>query len=248
MAETSHPAGRVVYDGFETFELSQYFPVHHNIAVEKDTDFILFFNDSELRRKGRMTAAQKKRRTELELQHGRPDPRAIEKATAEVLSVVIKDQDQVTIYTDDHPQYRNPIRSYGDQIRHEMTPGKAYRDRNNKLWESNLADLFIRHSGRNHARETIAWSKRRQSSAEHLAIFAVWRNYILGRRQKQRRSPTPAMERGMLERRLSIEEVLQCRLFPGHVEMPESWVRYYGRDVVTRALPRERRHRLRYAQ
>ncbi len=248
MAATGPPANQIVYDGFETFELSQYYPVYHNIAVEKGTDFILFFNDSELRRKGRMTAGQKKRRAELEAMHGRPDPRAIETATAELLSVVIEDQEQVTVYTDDHHQYRNPIRSYGDQIRHEVTPGKARRDRGNSLWESNLTDLFIRHSGRNHARETIAWSKRRQSSAEHLAVFAVWRNYILGRRQKQRQAPTPAMERGMLDRRLSIEDVLQCRLFPGQVKMPESWERYYGRDVVTRALPTERRHRLRYAQ
>jgi len=247
MAESGRPADQIVYDGLETFELSQHYPVYLNIAVEKDTDYILFFNDSELRRKGRMTASQKKRRDELEAMHGRPDPRAIEKATDEVLSVVVGDQPQVTLYTDDHHQYRKPIAGYGDQIRHEVTPGKAHRDRNNSLWESNLADLFIRHCGRNHARETIAWSKRRQSMIEHLAIFAVWRNCILGRRQKQRQSPTPAMKRGMLARRWSIEDVLQCRLFPGHVQMPESWVRYYRRDVVTRALPRERRHRLTYA-
>jgi hypothetical protein len=216
--------------------------------VEKGTDFILFFNDSELRRKGRMTKAQKRRRAELEERYGRPDPRAIEKATAEVLAVVIRDQQRVTLYTDDHHQYRKPIRSYGDLITHEVTPGKEHRDQNNNLWESNLTDLFIRHSGRNHARETIAWSKRRQSSAEHLAIFAVWRNYILGRRQKDRQSPTPAMARGMLDQRLSIEDVLQYRLFPGRVELPDSWLKYYRRDVVTRALPQERRHRLVYAE
>ncbi len=248
MGQNGPTARQIVYDGLETFELSQYYQFHHNIAVEKGTDFILFFNDSELRRKGRMTKVQKRRRAELEELHGRPDPRAIEKATKEVLSEVIPPQGMVTFYTDDHPQYRKPIRRYGNRIRHEVTPGRAHRDRNNNLWESNLTDLFIRHSGRNHARETIAWSKRRQSSTEHLAIFAVWRNYILGRRQKNRRSPTPAMERGMLDHRLRIEDVLECRLFPGQVELAESWRRYYRRDVVTRALPQERRHRLGYAQ
>ncbi|RLA55662.1 MAG: hypothetical protein DRR04_14630, partial [Gammaproteobacteria bacterium] len=56
------PANEIVFDGFESFELSQYYPYHHNVAVEKQTDFILFFNDSELRRKGRMTELQKRRR------------------------------------------------------------------------------------------------------------------------------------------------------------------------------------------
>ena len=68
--ETAKPATEIVFDGFETFEYSQYYPYHHNIAVEKDTDFILFFNDSELRRKGSMTEKQRPRRAELEEMFG----------------------------------------------------------------------------------------------------------------------------------------------------------------------------------
>ena len=52
------PVKIVVVDGFESFELSQYHPIHHHVAVEKDTDFFVYFTDSELRRKGRMTAPQ----------------------------------------------------------------------------------------------------------------------------------------------------------------------------------------------
>ena len=41
-----------------------------------------------------------------------------------------------------------------------------------------LLDLLIRHSGANHKRETIAFSKRRASAIERLCVFLVWRNWI----------------------------------------------------------------------
>lgn len=71
------PNGPIVIDGFESFEFSQYHPFHHHVAVEADTSFWLFHTDSELRRKGRMTPRQKRRRTELERNYGRPDPQAV---------------------------------------------------------------------------------------------------------------------------------------------------------------------------
>ena len=37
------------------------------------------------------------------------------------------------------------------------------------------------------------------ASAERLAILLVWRNYMKGRREKVRGSPTPAMEREMMD-------------------------------------------------
>ena len=246
--EGAPPAKDIVFDGLETFEFSQYYPFHHNVAVEKDTDFVLFFNDSELRRKGRMTQIQKRRRLELEKMFGRPDPRAIEKAVTEMLSEVISGHDPVNVYTDDHTQYRNPIRAYNNHIIHHVTPGKAHRDADNSLWEINLFDSFLRHSSKNHTRETIAWSKRRQASSEQLAVYTVWRNYINIRRQKERWSPTPAMERGMMTEKLTIADVLSGRIFIRHVELADSWNDYYYGDVHTRALPLERKHRLAYAE
>ncbi len=185
---------------------------------------------------------------QLEQQLGRPDPKAIQKATAEVLAVVIDHDQPVNLYTDDHPHYRTPIRDCGDQVTHYITPGKEHRDSRNKLWEVNLFDMFVRHSCKNHTRETIAFSKRRQASAERMAIFAVGRNYIMNRRQKDRRSPTPAMARGMLAEKLSINEVLGSRIFIGHHKLPKSWEDYYWHRVSTRALGGyERRHTLKYA-
>ncbi|MEZ4650302.1 MAG: hypothetical protein R3E97_16260 [Candidatus Eisenbacteria bacterium] len=49
----------VVVDGFETFEYSQYFPFHVNLAVGQDSWYVYAFTDSPLRRKGKMTPRQK---------------------------------------------------------------------------------------------------------------------------------------------------------------------------------------------
>ena len=78
LLEASAPS-EVVVDGFESFELSQYYPLHHHTAVEKCTDFFIYFTDSEIRRKGTMKPEQKERRAELEQLYGRPDPQAIRK-------------------------------------------------------------------------------------------------------------------------------------------------------------------------
>jgi transposase-like protein len=237
----------IAVDGFESFEYSQYFPIHHHLAVEKETDFFIYFTDSPLRRKGRMTRYQKRRRAELEALYGRPDPKAIEKDMREVLEVVLKDLDEAIVHSDDHPAYVRSLKGLRTRVRHVVTSGRDYRGRHNLLWEINLLDLLIRHSGGNHKRETIGWSKRRQGSAERLAIFLVWRNYIKGRREKDRQSPTPAMARGMLDRRLRVQDVLSGRIFRSHVDLPPRWSEYYDRAVETPVLGRNLRHELKMA-
>jgi len=247
MMQSAPPASQVVIDGFVTFEWSQYYPFHHHLAVEKETDFFLYYTDSEVRRSGTMTKQQKQRRQELERLHGRPDPKAVQRDVAELLDVIAGGQPGVTVYSDEHRAYPRALRAAGIAGRHEVTSSRAHRGSRNPLWEVNLLDLLIRHSGANHKRETIAWSKRRQGSAERLAIFLVWRNYMNGRREKRRGSRTPAMERGMATRRLTAEEILVERIFPSKVRLPVRWRAYYERRLRTRALASNRKHELRYA-
>jgi hypothetical protein len=246
MMALSKPVRDIVIDGFVSFELTQHFPFHHHLAVEKNTDFFVYFTDSEVRRSGTMTREQRKRRDELERRHGRSDPRAVRKDVRELLEVVIGGQREIQIRSDDHRAYPAAMRDLAPVIRHQVTSSRKHRGVSNPLWEINLLDLVIRHSSANHKRETIAWSKRRQASSERLAVLLVWRNYMQGRREKSRSSPTPAMARGMVPCRLTAPEILQDRLFATRTELPQRWRRYYDRDVRTRALPRQRRHELTY--
>jgi transposase-like protein len=242
------PPHEIVIDGFESFEFSQYFPIHHHLAIEKETGFFLHFTDSPLRRKGRMTRQQKLRRFALEEEFGRPDPKAIGKDVKHLLDVVLNGQCSAIVHSDDHKSYLRSIRETPCRIRHIVTSGKLHRDRHNRLWEVNFFDMMIRHSIANHRRETISFSKRRQGSAERLVIFLVWMNYIKRSKEKDRNSPSAAMLCGIYDRRLGVEDVLDGRLFRGHVELPDRWSEYYDRSVQTPALGRNCRHELSYGR
>jgi hypothetical protein len=243
--QSAKPADKIVIDGFVTFEHSQYWPFHHHLAVEKETDFLVYFTDSEVRRSGTMTEAQKRKRARLEARNGRPDPRAVFKDVKHLLEVVTGGLLRVTVLSDDHKAYPKVLKTVPCESTHLVTSSKERRDASNPLFPINLADLLIRHSSANHKRETIAWSKRRQSSAERLAVFLVWRNYMKGRREKERGSPTPAQARGMLEHRVSLRELLKRRLFVNRIGLPGRWVEYYWRTISTRVLPRSGGMRLR---
>ena len=236
----------IAIDGFETFEWSQYFPFHHNVAVDVATGYFLFHTDSPLRRKGRMTPAQKTRRAALENQLGRPDPRAVETGMRELLQGITQAQSLNTVRSDDHRAYPRAIGALDDTPAHVITPSKARRDERNPLWEVNVLDLLIRHSTAAHKRETIAWAKRRQASIEKLTIFQVWRNYIK-KRWENGANESPAMRLGMQRRRLRVRDVLSQRLFFDHVRPPHPWNTYYCRLVPTRTLAVNRSHTLTYA-
>ena len=236
----------VVIDGFETFEWSQYFPFHHNVAVEADTGYFLYHTDSPLRRKGRMTERQRQRRSELEACHGRPDPQAVRKGVAELLQTVTRGLGEVMIRSDDHRSYPPSLQTLGCRVRHRVTSSRARRDRGNDLFEVNLLDLMIRHSTAAHRRETIAWAKRRQASAEKLTIFQVWRNYV--KRRWEKGPPiSSAMLKGLANRLLEPEELLRRRYFRTREALPNRWSLYYDRRVETPALGVNRVHKLTYA-
>jgi len=236
----------IVFDGFETFELSQYYPFHHNLAVEPDTGFLLYHTDSPLRRKGRMTKIQKVRRLQLEDLYGRPDPKAVETGVLDLLKFVTRGRQSVTGRSDEHPAYVRSIKRLGIAFEHQVTSSKDHRDRNNPLWEVNLADLMIRHSTAAHKRETIAWVKRRQSSAERLSIFMVWRN-LIKRRWEKGPPVSSGMLKGLADRLWTVRDVLKGRLFRSLVDLPDMWREYYERAVETVALGANQRHQLSYA-
>ena len=247
LMQRASPPDDIVADGLVSFEFSQYFPFEHLIAVDNDTSFILHFTDAPLRRSGRMTAWQKRRRAELEARHGRPDPKAVERSMREVLAVSLDGAERAIVRTDRHKAYPRAFRGIDVEVEHRTTDSRRRRDRHNELFEINSLDRFLRHSSANHTRETLAWSKRRQRSSERLAVFTVWKNCVKRRWELGRRS-TPAMLKGLLERPLRMVEILRDRLFPGRIPLPERWEEYYWGLVETPAVGRNRRHELKTAR
>jgi transposase-like protein len=240
------PPRDICIDGLESFELSQYYPFNFHLTVDNDWGFFRYFTDSPLRRKGRMTVHQKRRREELEIQHGRPDPRAVEKDVRELLETVAQGAVFLTIRSDDHRAYPRAMYGLSCRITHQVTSSRERRDRRNPLWEVNLLDLLIRHSGGGHKRETVAWPKRRGKAALRLAIFLVWRNWV-NRRWQKRGPHTPAMLAGLTDRPLTVQEMLAERLFVTRVGLSGRWRQYYFGEVETPVLGVNRRHDLTYA-
>src|SRR6185436_16543123 len=150
-------------------------------------------------------------------------------------------------HSDEHTDYPRALRRLPHlQVEHRTISSRAARTTRNPLFPVNLLDLLIRHSGANHKRETIAFSKRRQSAIDRLWILAAWRNYMKAFSERAR-GDTPAMRLGLLARPLRARELLAERRFPGRIPLPPCWQPHYWRAVPTRALPRVAAHNLSYA-
>ena len=239
----------VVFDGFESFAFSQYYPLHLNLAVGAESHFVYGFTESELRRKGRMTPAQKERRTAEERRYGRPDPKAIETGVRELLEAVLPDQGNVTLRSDEHPAYPRAIRPLAGEreVAHDVTSSKEARTASNPLFPVNRQDLMLRHCGANHRRETIAFSKTRAGVIERAAIQLVWMSFVKSFSEK-RQDATPAQRAGVHPEPLTVRQCLRRRLFATRAtDLPAVWERYYRRQVRTRRYPDAPEHGLRYA-
>ena len=245
----------LVIDGFESFEYSQYFPFHANLATGAKSCFLYAFNDAPLRRKGSMTLWQKQRRAQLETRLGRPDPKAIETAMAALVRealALLPAGETLKLHSDDHPAYVRAIRRVRHDpgcppIAHEATSSTQRRTPANPLFPVNLADLRLRHGQANHRRETIAFSKRRQAAMERVALFAVWANCVK-RKSEKAGEETSAMELGLLARPLRWSGILKRRLFPKQVQLCREWREYYERRVKTAVFgSRQAVHACRYA-
>ena len=233
----------LVLDGFESFEYSQFHPTRYHVVAGQVSHFFYGFTDSELRRSGRMTARQKRRRAVLETRHGRPHPRSTEREVTRLIALLAPTPQALVLCTDEHPDYPRAIARLPHlRVTHRTVSSRAARTPRNPLFAVNLLDLLIRHSGANHKRETIAFSKRRQSAAERLWVLLAWRNYVKSCSERTR-GPSPAMRLGLLARRLKPRELLKQRLFVSRLPPSQPWLDYYWRRVRTREIPNCREHR-----
>ena len=240
------PCEPLVLDGFRSFEYGQYWPFDLNLVVG-ESHFVYGFNDAELRRSGTMTSRQRRRRSQLEARHGRPGPGATRQAIRELVGRVVPPGGRAEVHSDQHTAYPLALRELpARSICHRTTSSRALRTPKNPLFPVNLADLLLRHTGANHKRETIAFSKRRQGALYRAAIWLVWRNYVKSTSEKRRDAP-PAVRLGVVARRWTVLDVLRTRQFPWREDLGAWLTRCYFGRIPTRRLPRCREHQLRYA-
>jgi transposase-like protein len=247
MRPKSCPTEPLVLDGFRTFEHSQYWPMDMNLVVGTSL-FIYGFNDAELRRSGTMRPSQAVKRLILEKKYGRPDPKSTQKRVEELLRRVVPPGAHALLRSDEHLAYPRALKRLKDRsFEHETTSSKAARTPSNPLFPVNLSDMLIRHCSSNHKRETIAFSKRRQSALYRMAIFTVWRNYMKDRSENRKIGP-PAKALGIIKGAMTVADILAKRFFTDIVGVGRGWLRecYFGR-IPTRALEGCRAHTAKFA-
>ncbi len=237
----------VVIDGFESFAYSQYHPLYLNLVVGSPSHYGYAFTHSELRRKGSMTARQKRRREWLEAEFGRPDPKAIELGTHRAMRIATPKPQALVVHSDEHEAYPRALRRlHGYDITHERTSSLEARTAGNPLFPVNRLDQSFRHNSANHKRETIAFSKRHQAVIWRAAWLMAWQNFAKPFSERHG-GGTPAMRAGICSRPIPVPELLRWRRFPSRIALPEEWRDYYQGRVRTRRIPNERRHELKLA-
>jgi hypothetical protein len=192
-----HPDEDVVADGFESFCRSQYFPNNITLLVGSSSQYVYAADHVTLRRKGRMTDQQKKRRIKLEAQW-KPQPRGIEKSFSriayEALRVYVQGKrPMLTLWTDEHQSYtlalaRSPHLSLLIQqglIRHRMVSSRAARTKKNPLFPVNYLDRELRKDLHEHARETVCFGRNVNRQMERLSVYLYWHNMMKSHRARE---------------------------------------------------------------
>ncbi len=237
----------VVMDGLGTFAGGQYWPLELTGIVGTRSYYSHDFVVTERRRGGTMTDLQKKRMAAYEEKLGRPDPKALTRDIQDLLRTNLPANVRIELRTDEKSEYRTALKRLQiPEIEHKTTHSKAPRTAINPLFAINAHHMFMRHSGANHKRETVAFSKRIQAVIHRHAIFQVWRNLVKAASER-RPAETPAQRLGITDSPWSVDRILETRLFLHRIDLPERILRSYRGEYSSRFVRREQAHRLRRA-
>jgi hypothetical protein len=179
-----------VADGFESYCVSQYFPNNIHLLVGQRSQFVYAENHVTLRRKGRMTERQKRRREALDKLF-RPTPRGIERAFARIGTEalrVLSDSRRagLSLWTDEKLEYRRALESRPcvaalikeGRFRHRTISSRAARTRDNPLFAVNYLDRELRKDLHEHVRETVCFGRNVNHQEERLTLYLFRHNFL----------------------------------------------------------------------
>ena len=247
------------YDHFESFAHSQDEPCGVGTLTGHLSWLLYGLDFAPHRRTGRTTPAQEaRRRSWTDPPASRADPYRV--ACRESFSSLIERLDPaqpIIVFCDGKGSY---LRAFNDRgLRGRVAPrihpnprrgpkGSARSPeavaRDKAMFPVDLLHGLLRHSAAHHRRETIAFGRRHNAMLERIFLFAVWRNLVKSRSERDRWSLTPAAYLGIVQGAWSWERVLAQRLFAWQERVPENWKKIYLREIRTRGLSINRRHDL----
>jgi transposase-like protein len=264
LAELGRITEPVVLDHFETFVQSQLDALGLGTAVGHESWFVYALDPAPHRRGGKLTPAQKRQVKERK----RPlaPPGGVSQSMDRLLDVLtdyLAPGDLLDLWSDDHPAYRSAVarHPHSSRIRHHVYPNPARgpkgsprspeaQERDAAMFPVDQYHSLLRHSCKDHGRETIAFSRRINSALERGFNAIIWRNLVKGRSERKPDRTTPAMRLGLTDRPWKWEWVFSQRLFLTRERVPECWKKVYWRDWdddVDGAKGKYARHGLKHA-
>lgn len=202
--------GTFQLDELETFESNRFQPLSVPVLIERSCYFIVTTDTAPLRRKGRMTTAQRARRRQHEARHGARPTRSDQAVRRSLRRLRRHARGPLTLESDRKPSYgRLARRIFGAQLAHHKHDSRRRRDRANPLFPINHANAMLRYGLARLRRRTWCVSRRRGWLQEALNAYLGWFNYCRGITIRTDVSPAQAM--GLAWRKLQPREWLEWR-------------------------------------
>jgi hypothetical protein len=169
--------------------------------VGRDSQFVYDCDYATIRRSGRMTHVQKKRRAELEMT-SRASSKALEHSFVRLAALIAKRRPEghppLILYTDEksdysrvlwnHPAFRDLM--FSGRWRHHMTNSKDGRNTRNPLFAVNYIDREIRKDIAGQARETVQFPRNVSNAMLKMNLYFFDHNvrkpYRINDREKSR--------------------------------------------------------------
>jgi transposase-like protein len=189
----------LVADGIESFDRSQYFPCHLTLLVGAESQFLFGITHATLRRKGRMTESQLRRRSFLETRF-RPPSRALVDAFALLASTIPHHWNHFSfpslfLKTDKHPAYLRALssipilaqQSASGSFCHVRYSSTLPRTLANPLFPVNYFDRELRKDLASFRRESPCFTRNVGAGLLRSACYLAWHNYLKPHRVKGER-------------------------------------------------------------
>jgi hypothetical protein len=184
------PSEDLAADGFESFCVSQFHPNNIHLLVGQESQFVYASNHVTLRRKGRMTERQRKRRQELDRLF-RPDSRGIERAFSRIGTEALRvlsdsRRGELVLWTDEKIEYWRALASRPcivalervGRFRHRTVSSRAARIRDNPIFGVNYLDRELRKDLHEYVRETVCFGRNVSHQVERLVLYLFGHNYL----------------------------------------------------------------------
>ena len=208
------PEGRTFQlDEEETYEGASIRPVTMPVLIEKETWFIVATAVGSIRRLA-PEGTRRRKRQELEEETSGPRPDESSQCVQAVLEELRRKvpKGRLRLHSDQKASYALLARQvFGERIDHVKTSGHRIRHTHNPLFAINTTLAMSRDNCGRLRRKSWLVSKCKRFLAAQMAVFAVYRNYVRRRFNRDAPHETPARYLELLPRPLQGGEVLAWR-------------------------------------